>query len=129
MPATDGQVLLSGSILSGRARDFLGRYDLQVTRADPNRPVRRGIFDRLPIAPRGATLPLEAFEEAFPFDILPVPLMRALAVGDVETAERLGCLELIEEDLALLCALCPSGADYGALLRRVLTTLADEAPL
>ncbi|MBK8439867.1 MAG: hypothetical protein IPL38_10360 [Rhodobacter sp.] len=52
--------------------------------------------------------------------------MRALAVGDVETAERLGCLELLEDDLALLSHLCPSGSDYGMLLRRTLDILAQE---
>ncbi|AML52113.1 hypothetical protein [Falsihalocynthiibacter arcticus] len=83
-------------------------------------------MDHLPPPPNSATLPLEAFEHVFPFDLLPVPLMRALAVGDVETAERLGCLELLEEDLALLTWLCPSVNDYGTLLRHSLNTLAKE---
>ena len=74
----------------------------------------------------GATLPMEAFERAFPFDILPTPLMRALAIGDVETAERLGCLELVEEDMAVLTQLCTSGCDYGHLLRHSLNLLLSE---
>jgi len=55
-----------------------------------------------------------------------VPLMRALSVGDVEAAERLGCLELVEEDLALLSYLCPGHADYGALLRQMLDEIAGR---
>jgi Na+-transporting NADH:ubiquinone oxidoreductase subunit A len=125
-------VLLSGPILSGHATAYLRRHDLQVTavastaRSYPARPFWHRLMDVLPAAPIGATLPLEAFERAFPFDLLPAPLMRALAVGDVETAERLGCLELLEEDLAPLSWLCPSGSDYGALLRRALNRLAEE---
>ena len=84
------------------------------------------MFDRLPLAVPGATQPSEAFERLFPFDLLPVPLMRALAVGDIETVERLGGLELLEEDLALLTWRCPSGTDYGQLLRGVLDTLHQE---
>ena len=56
-----------------------------------------------------------------------MPLIRALAVGDVEAAARLGALELIEEDIALLSTLCTSGADYGALLRQALDILAEAA--
>lgn len=123
--------LISGAILAGRRVQFLSRYDLQVTALDANAKPNGGalparLLARLPRAWTGATMPLEAFERAFPFDILPVPLMRALAVGDVETAARLGCLELLEDDMALLSRLCPSGCDYGALLRSALDTLSEE---
>jgi len=128
---TNASQLLSGSILSGYRSEYLRRFDLQMTvtgsRRDGRiRPFWRRLLDRLPSAPTGATLPLEGLERAFPFDLLPVPMMRALAVGDVETAERLGCLELLEDDLMLLSHLCPSGSDYGALLRRTLDILAEE---
>ncbi len=66
-------------------------------------------------------------EAGLPFGLPVVPLLRALAVGDAEAAERLGCRDLIEEDVALLSALCTSGADYGPLLRRVLDELEDSA--
>ena len=54
------------------------------------------------------------------FNIPPVPLLRALSVGDTETAERLGCLELAESDVALLTHVCPSKIDYAPLLRKAL---------
>ena len=56
----------------------------------------------------------------------PVPLLRALSTGDIETAERLGCLQLVEEDLALFSYLCASKADYGVHLRSVLNELEGE---
>jgi len=128
--AQDAGQWLSGSVLSGQRADYLGRYDVQASLGglypSMDRPFWHRLLDHLPAAPIGATLPNEEFERVWPFDILPVPLMRALAVGDVETAERLGCLELLEEDMALLSHLCPSGNDYGALLRHTLDILAQE---
>ena len=54
-----------------------------------------------------------------PLDILPTPLLRSLHINDFEEAEKLGCLELIEEDLALCTFVCPSKLDYGPILRNV----------
>lgn len=128
----DKLALLSGSVLLGREGAFLRRHDLQATAVNLNvgmtgtRPFWHRLMDAFPCARDTALIPMEAFERAFPFDLLPVPLMRALAVGDIDTAERLGCLELLEDDLALLSWICPSGSDYGALLRDVLTTIAQE---
>jgi Na+-transporting NADH:ubiquinone oxidoreductase subunit A len=128
----DATQLMSGPALSGQRTEYLRRHDLQVTVTAPDRPeiLARTFWqrqlDRIRTPTTGATLPLEGFERAFPFDLLPVPLLRALAVGDVETAERLGCLELLEDDLAVLSHLCPSGSDYGMLLRRTLDILAEE---
>jgi len=124
--------LISGSILSGRDARFLGRYDLQLTvqerhrRPTRTRPWLDRILNRLSREAIGATVPSEDFESLFPLDLLPVPLMRALAVLDVENTERLGGLQLLEEDLALLSWRCPSGSDYGKLLRLVMDQLAEE---
>jgi Na+-transporting NADH:ubiquinone oxidoreductase subunit A len=68
-------------------------------------------------------IPSEALEELAPPGIYPVPLLRALQVGDAERARELGALELVEEDLAPLSLACQSGCDYGALLRAVLDQL------
>ena len=48
-----------------------------------------------------AMVPIGMFERVMPLDILPTFLLRAVAVGDLENAEKLGALELVEEDLAL----------------------------
>lgn len=122
--------IVSGPVLSGREAGYLGRYHNQVTVLAEKEGGGRGPVGRLLSwlggAPADAIIPTERFEAAMPLDILPVPLMRALAVGDVETARDLGCLELVEEDMALLSHLCPSGTDYGALLRDALDRLAEE---
>lgn len=73
-----------------------------------------------------AIIPIGVHDSVMPLDILATYLLRALAVGDIEQAERLGCLELDEEDLALCTFVCPSKNDYGPLLRRALTTIEKE---
>ena len=53
-------------------------------------------------------------------------LLRSLIVGDVEQAEKLGILELDEEDVALFSFVCPGKTDYGPLLRTNLETIEKE---
>lgn len=68
-------------------------------------------------------IPGDWLEAKAPPGIHPIPLMRALQLGDVERARDLGALELIEEDLAALSDACVSNSDYGLLLRSVLDQL------
>ena len=64
-----------------------------------------------------ALVPIDAFEKMIPMDVLAEPLLRALLIGDTDQARALGCLELVEEDLALCSFICPGKNDYGAVLR------------
>lgn len=132
--------VVSGSVLSGRRASgwgrFLGRFHVQACALiEPEAPARRPFLSRLlPGRARADTtarfgnpapfLALEAFERVLPFDLPVAPLLRALLAGDVEAAERMGCLELEEEDLALSAYLCPSKQEYGTHLRATLDTLA-----
>jgi len=127
---TDGAsacTVLSGDPLTGCEANFLRRYHDQVTLTDPIHPMGRPSRLHSLLVQRSAITPMSSLERAMALDILPVPLMRALSVGDAEAAERLGCLELIEEDVAALSRLCTSGADYGHLLRDILDQLAVDA--
>ena len=148
--------VLSGSVLSGRATadwaTYLGRYHLQVTAlregrdreflgwtapgADKFSLTRTFLSGFLPArlfplttsqqgSPR-AMVPIGAFERVVPLDLLPTQLLRAIAVGDTDMAQQLGCLELEEEDLALCSFVCPSKYDYGPLLRQALTRIEKE---
>lgn len=74
-----------------------------------------------------AMVPVGAYEEVMPLDILPTQLLRSLIVGDIETAMQLGCLELDEEDLALCTYVCPGKYEYGPILRDNLTLIEKEA--
>lgn len=73
-----------------------------------------------------AMVPLGMYERVFPFDILPTFLLRAISVNDLERAERLGVLELDEEDLGLCTFVDPGKNDYGTDLRRNLDQIWSE---
>ncbi len=148
--------VVSGSVLSGRTAHgplaFLGRYHLQVSALAEghdrelfgwmapgfNKYSLKNVFasklllgkkfDMTTAAYSGARaiVPIGSYEQVMPLDILPTFLLRALEVDDVEQAEALGCLELDEDDLALCTFACPGKQDYGAMLRRNLTTIEKE---
>ena len=144
--------LLAGRPASGAVTGFLGRYHRQICLIREGRErewlgwLRPGLRkfsasraflstlwrgQRFPFTTstngsRRAIVPIGLYERVMPLDLLPTPLLRALVMDDVERAEELGCLELEEDDLALCSFVCPSKLDYGAALRRVLTTLEAE---
>lgn len=102
-------LVLSGSVLNGDERAFLGRRHLQVT-----------ALDAVARSEPGPVVPTTKLERVAPINQAPTVLLRALSVGDERTAQSLGALALVEEDVAVLSYACPSGADYGRLLRNVL---------
>jgi len=73
-----------------------------------------------------AMVPIDSYENVMPLDILPVQLLRALLVGDTDEAQKLGVLELDEEDLALCTFVCPGKYDYGPVLRERLAQIERE---
>jgi Na+-transporting NADH:ubiquinone oxidoreductase subunit A len=89
-------------------------------------PKRKLIFDTDTHGSDRAIVPIGSYEKVMPLDILPTYLLRALAVDDIEESEKLGCLELVEEDLALCTFVCPSKIDHGQNLRRVLNLIEKE---
>jgi len=148
--------IVSGSVLNGHTaigdQDFLGRYDNQISiiEEDSNREFMGWIapgrqkFSALNVfisslfrpksfnitssqngSPR-AIVPIGVFEQVMPLDILPTPLVRALIVHDTDGAQELGCLELVEEDLALCSFVDPGKHDFGPVLRSTLTQIEKE---
>lgn len=73
-----------------------------------------------------AMVPFGNFEDIMPLDILPTQLLRYLMVGDTDMAQKLGCMELDEEDLALCSFVCVGKNDYGPVLRSVLSQIERE---
>lgn len=148
--------VISGSVLNGHiaddATDFLGRYDNQVSVleepedrefmgwAAPGlskysainvffssifKPKSFNITTSQYGSPR-AIVPIGVFEKVMPLDILPTPLIKSLLVKDTDAAQQLGCLELVEEDLALCSFVDPSKHDFGPVLRSTLTQIEVE---
>lgn len=153
---TNHSRVISGSVLSGRtakdALSYLGRYHLQVSvLAEGDQREFFGWFSpgvnrfsRLNIylsrfmpnkkfsftttsngSPR-AMVPVGSYETVMPLDILPTQLLRAIVVGDTDSAVALGALELDEEDLALCTFVCPGKYEYGDILRDNLTQIEKE---
>jgi len=73
-----------------------------------------------------AIVPIGVYERVMPLDILPTQLLRALVVGDTDSAQLLGCLELDEEDLALCTFVDPGKHNFGPVLRKNLTQIEKE---
>ncbi len=148
--------LISGSVLSGRistgAVKYIGRYHQQISVLEEGRdrkflgwmspgfnvyssrnivisrlfPRKKFDFTTAIHGGKRAIMPIGNYEKVMPLDILPTFLLRSLMVDDIEEAEKLGCLELDEEDLALCGFVSPSKIDYGPVLRRNLTKIEKE---
>jgi Na+-transporting NADH:ubiquinone oxidoreductase subunit A len=150
------QRVISGSVFSGHTAEgvtgFLGRFHQSASVIPEGRkrvfmgwlspgfnlfsvknillsgllPKKKFIFTTALHGGRRSIVPIGSYEKVMPLDILPTYLLRALAVDDVEEAEKLGCLELDEEDLALCTFVCPSKINHGENLRRNLTLIEKE---
>ena len=148
--------VISGSVLHGQichgTSAFLGRFDNQITvlAEGRDRPMLHYLspgkdrFSALPIylssfgrarkwdfttttnGSDRAMVPIGAYEQVMPLDILPTQLLRSLIVGDTQTAQQLGALELDEEDLSLCTFVCPGKYEYGPILRDNLTRIELE---
>ncbi|MCH7909312.1 MAG: Na(+)-translocating NADH-quinone reductase subunit A [Candidatus Hydrogenedentes bacterium] len=117
----------------GREREFLGwlgpgskRHSVLNVFLSRLLPSAKYEFTTTTNGSARAMVPIGSYERVMPMDILPTFLLRSLIMGDVERAEKLGCLELDEEDLALCTYVCPGKYDYGPYLRKVLTTIERE---
>lgn len=148
--------IISGSVFGGRGSrdvtDYLGRFHCQISvlENDSSRPMihylRLGAeyhsvkrtyissffknklfnFTTSTNGSERGMMPIGQFEKVMPLDILPTQLLRAIVVGDLESAEQLGALELDEEDLALCTYVCAGKYEYGPILRDNLTKIEAE---
>lgn len=121
-------------LAEGRKREFIGWLrpggeKVSATRAflsSFSSPARRFALTTSQNGSPRAMVPIGSYERVMPLDILPTQLLRALIVGDTDEAQRLGALELDEEDLALCTFVCPGKYDYGPRLRTNLEQIERE---
>ncbi|MFK0572971.1 Na(+)-translocating NADH-quinone reductase subunit A [Endozoicomonas sp.] len=148
--------IISGSVFGGRTANgpfaYLGRYHNQVSVLEDSderlflgwvnpmvdrfsilRVMTSGLsksrlfnFTTTTNGGERAMVPVGNYEQVMPLDILATQLLRAIIVGDTETAQKLGVLELEEEDLALCAFVCAGKYEYGPLLRDNLTRIELE---
>lgn len=148
--------LISGSVLSGIKADetmgYLGHYDNIVSvLAEDRKRVFHGFlapgFDKISVKNTfvsrlfpnkklalGTNLggsvrdvvPIGSYEEVMPYDMEATFLVRAILSHDTELAEKLGVLELDEEDVGLCTFACPGKNDIGKHLAEVLLEIEKE---
>jgi Na+-transporting NADH:ubiquinone oxidoreductase subunit A len=75
---------------------------------------------------RRAILPIGTYEKVMPLNFITTALLKSIATGNTEKAADLGCLELVEEDLALCSFVCPGKNNFGPMLRDVLTKIEED---
>lgn len=147
--------IISGDVLTGKTvekDDYLGFYDtiISILPVDHSRPFlgwiqpgsskktyslsrsflsfRRRLFN-FTTKQNGslrALVPINAWEDVLPMDIMPNPLYRSILADDVEEMTQLGILECDEEDFALCSFACPSKIDVGAAIRKGLDIMRTE---
>ena len=66
------------------------------------------------------------YEKVFPFDILPVYLIKAILTGDIDKMEELGIYEVIPEDFALCDVVCTSKLETQEIVRQGLELIRKE---
>ncbi|RIJ47846.1 Na(+)-translocating NADH-quinone reductase subunit A [Maribellus luteus] len=66
------------------------------------------------------------YEKLVPIDILPVHLLKAILVNDIDKMEQLGIYEVIEEDLALCEYACTSKVEVQKILRDGINIMIKE---
>lgn len=151
----DNNRIISGNILSGAkvsADNFLGFYDAQITVIpEGNEPelfgwatpgfgkfsMSRAFFSwinpnkeyRLDSNLRGGHRPFVVtgqYEKVVPMDILPVHLLKAIIIEDIDLMEQLGIYEIAEEELALCEVVCTSKTPVQAIVRKGIDLMIKE---
>lgn len=68
----------------------------------------------------------DQYDKVFPFDILPVYLLKAILAGDIEKMEKLGIYEVAEEDFALCEYVCTSKIESQQIIRNGIDLMIKE---
>jgi Na+-transporting NADH:ubiquinone oxidoreductase subunit A len=147
--------IISGNILTGKtvaANGYLGFFSTEVTVIPENHnpdflgwilpgfdkfslsrtffswlnPRKKYVLDTHMHGEERAFVMSGIYERVFPFDIYPVPLLKAILTRDVERMENLGIYEVIDEDFALCEVICPSKIDVQHIVREGLDYMREE---
>jgi len=147
--------IISGNILSGSkitGNGYLGFYDTQITVVPEGNEsefmgwlapgfkkysMSRAFFSWLTPAKEynlntnlhGEERPFVMtgqYEKVFPMDIYPVQLLKSILIEDIDTMEKLGIYEVVEEDFALCEFVCTSKIKSQEIIRRGLDLVRKE---
>ncbi len=151
----DNMRFISGNVLTGkkiRSNGFIGYYDHVITVipegnhhefmgwAKPgftaftfSNTFLSRLFFKKPFAPdtnlhggERAFVITGQYEKVLPMDILPVHLLKAIMVKDIDLMENLGIYEVDEEDFALCEVICTSKIEIQSIIREGLDLIRKE---
>lgn len=151
--ASDKKRVISGSVLSGNKLDkylVLGFYDRQITIIEEGgkrqfigwllpgfrkwsrshtytawfTPKRTYDVNTSLHGGRRAIMLTDVYDEVFPFDLMPLQLLKACEIKDIEQMEALGIYEVDDEDFALCELVCPSKTECQRIVREAIWELA-----
>jgi Na+-transporting NADH:ubiquinone oxidoreductase subunit A len=66
------------------------------------------------------------YEKVLPMDVMPIPLLKAIMINDIDKMEQLGIYEVAPEDLALCEYVCPSKIEIQSIVRQGLDVIRKE---
>ncbi len=66
------------------------------------------------------------YEKVFPMDVMPVQLLKAIMIEDIDEMEQLGIFEVVEEDMALCEYVCTSKIEVQNILRQGIDLMIKE---
>ncbi len=73
---------------------------------------------------RRAIMLTDVYDKVFPFDLMPLQLLKACEIKDIEQMEALGIYEVDDEDFALCELVCPSKKEWQRIVREAIWELA-----
>ena len=72
---------------------------------------------------RRAFMMTDVYEKVFPFDLMPLEILKACEIKDIEKMEALGIYEVDSEDFALCELVCPSKKECQGIVEKALKEL------
>ena len=150
--ASENKRVISGSVLSGNKLDrfpVLGFHDRQITVIDEGgkreiigwllpgfrkwslshtflawlTPKRTYKVNTSLHGGRRAIILTDVYDKVFPFDLMPLQLLKACDIKDIEQMEALGIYEVDDEDFALCELVCPSKTECQKIVKEALGVL------
>lgn len=89
-------------------------------------PKRKYAFNTSLHGGRRTFMMTDVYDKVFPFELMPLQILRACAIKDIEQMEALGIYEVDPEDFALCEVVCPSKIECQTIVDDAMQTLQKE---
>jgi Na+-transporting NADH:ubiquinone oxidoreductase subunit A len=117
-------------IAEGGKREFIGwllpglkKWSASHTFLSWLTPKRRYDVDTSLHGGRRAVMMTDVYDKVFPFELMPLQLLKSCEIKDIEQMEALGIYEVDSEDFALCELVCPSKKEWQRIVEEALLEL------